>query len=180
MGGALGLSAAILLLFSGCAKLRSPDPTRRMLTQLLGSMRTRTATGLALAAGAAEVVLGAFFVCVGGRLPALGIVAAYVCFTVVAAVLMRRDEKASCGCFGSSDASVGAAHLALDVVATLAGIAAVRWPVGPLGGFTGSGPLALVAGVVEASLLAVLGLLCITALPELNAVRQEVLRQCSS
>jgi hypothetical protein len=180
MGGAFGLSAAVLLVFSGCAKLRTPAPTRRMLTQLLGSMRAATAAGVAVAAGVAEVVLGALFIAVGGRLAAAGIAALYLCFTGVSLVLLRRDEKTSCGCFGRSDAPVGLPHVALNVAATLAGVAAVIRPVGSLGGFTGGGGLRLVTGVAQTSLLAMLGLLCITALPELNSARREVVRLWSS
>jgi hypothetical protein len=176
MAGVLCLAAAMLLGYSGFAKLMSPAPTREMLARLIP--RSQAASPSIVAAGylcgVAEVVIAAVFIGHGGRLTAAAVAAMYLMFAIVAITLARAPRPVGCGCFGRSDVTIGPSHIALDVVGVAFGVAAVLDPAGPLGGLTDHGPLITVVGTTQAAVLAALGLLSITTLPMLAALRNEV------
>lgn len=185
MLGALAAAAAVLLIASGVAKLRTPGPTATMLTSLRSAVypparRRASRAALRVAArfvGVGEIAVGTAFVAGGGRLAAVLLAGCYAAFAVVALVLSRSvaaGRPTACGCFGGTDAPVGAAHVLLDLIAFGAAAGVAVRPVGALGGFADTGTAVAVVGCAQAVLLAWLGYLAITALPALEAARREV------
>ena len=169
----VALSAALLLVPSGIAKLRAPQPAGALLLGLrVPLLRRLSAPSWMRLLGGVELAAAAAFAGFGGRLPALVLAALYTAFTGVVAVALRRGATASCGCFGAADSPVGRAHLGVDLVALTAGVASALAPARPLGGLTQFGAGAAVVAAAQVLLLTALAYLCITALPALAAARR--------
>ncbi len=113
------LAACALLVWSGVSKLRDPRATRAAADalDLAGTPLTVRAVG---AAEVAAAVVGAVF----GHLGALSVAAVFGALTVVAVRLLRRAPATPCGCLGASDAPVSRAHVAVNLAAVMAAVAA--------------------------------------------------------
>ena len=176
MLGALAAAAALLLVGSGLAKLRSPAPVAQTLVALVPVLarRRRRLPALARVLGGAELAVGTAVLAVGGRVPFACLAASYLAFAAVAIRLRTGNRAVPCGCFGRVDAPVGAAHIVLNAVAAGVAAAAAAGSVGPLGGFLGPSAFVAAVGLTQVVLLAWLGYLAITALPALTGLTREV------
>ena len=173
MIGALCAAAAVLLAWSGLGKLRHPGPTARMLVGLLG--RRLPGRGLTVRTiGALELTIGVAVLVSGGRTAAAALATAYLVFTAVAARLATRGRRAPCGCFGATEAPTGLSHLVVDALALAAAVAGTIWPSGALGGYAGQGGPVLVAGLGQVVVLAGLAYVLVTALPDVQAARAQL------
>ncbi|HEV7208315.1 MAG TPA: MauE/DoxX family redox-associated membrane protein [Mycobacteriales bacterium] len=160
-------AGAALLVLTGLAKLRRPEPAGRALR----------AVGLP-AAGRA---LGLTEVCLGGAglisttRPVLAVIAlTYLAFAGFVIVARRPGSGiASCGCAGQVDAPPTWTHAALDIGIAGAVLAAVFRPPSPVWANLGQ-PSGVIGGLLAAVLCALLWL-AVTALPRLTA-RQALLR----
>jgi hypothetical protein len=174
----VALSAALLLLPSGVAKIKTPGPSSAMLRGLrVAALRPLTGRTPMRLLGAAELAVGAAFVVAGGRIAAVALAVLYAAFVVVVAVALGRGARTSCGCFGSTDAPIGRAHLGVDVVALAAAGVSITRPAGALGGLTGLSGVHAVIGGGQVVVLAMLAYLCITALPSLAAARRALVKE---
>ena len=176
MIGSVQLAAALLLAGAGMAKLVAPDPAAAMLRKAWWT-RLRSGASLALirVGGVIEVGVGAAVLATGGRVAAALLGCCYLAFLIVAARLLRRGQRTSCGCFGATDSPVGIGHLVVNLVAVGVAITAVVRPPGPVGGLFDHHALTGVVGLGQAVLLAYLAFLSITALPALVAARRRLL-----
>lgn len=134
------VAAALLLTAAGTPKVGRPDSTARALA----SMHLPAARSLVRALGAAEVVIGAMALIIGGRLSAVLVATSYLAFSVVVVLARTRGGVlSSCGCFGgNADTPPTRAHLAVTLAsAAVAGTVAVH-PVGRLSDVLASTPMA--------------------------------------
>ena len=173
MIGALCAAAAVLLLWSGLAKLARPAATARMLAVVLG----RRAPGghpTARSIGLVEVAVGAAVLVTGGRVACAALAVSYAVFTAVAVRLAGGSRPAPCGCFGRADAPTGPIHVAVDAVACAVGVAATVAPPGPWGGFGGQPALVAVVGLGQVVLLAAMAYVLVAVLPSVLSDRDRV------
>lgn len=161
-------AAAGLVLVAGVGKLTRPAVTG----EAFALTRRPAATWLIRLVGAGEVSLSATALTVGGRLPFSLLAVAYVVFVVVAE--RQRRSGRSCGCFTSSDSTVGPLHLGIDGVAALVSASAAYLAVPGLADVAPASPFAAAAVLALLSLAVVLARLALTALPELLSVRAQV------
>jgi hypothetical protein len=168
MIGSLELAAALLLGGAGTAKLVAPGPAAAMLRRAW-----RPVPHAVVRVGAVpELAVTLAVVARGDRASALALGGCYLAFAAVTVRLMRRRERASCGCFGRADGPVGGIHLAVNAAAIgIAAAAAIR-PPGRLGGLFDEGALRGVVGAGQSALLAYLAFLALTALPSMTAARR--------
>jgi hypothetical protein len=104
---------AALLVLSGGAKIRDPEPTRGAL-RISGLPSARS---LVYGVAAAEISVGTAVIAFGSPLVALAVGALYLGFAAfVAQALWRRLPLQSCGCFGRSDTPPGWLHLTVNLV----------------------------------------------------------------
>ncbi|MCH7668289.1 MAG: DoxX family membrane protein [Acidobacteria bacterium] len=109
---ALSGAYAVVLVASGGAKLRSPDPTRTALA----AFRLPASRRAAYALGFVEVTLGVMVLFVGA-IPQLVGGALYLAFAVVVTpVVTGRLDLETCGCFGERSLAPGVAHIAINLV----------------------------------------------------------------
>lgn len=173
MIGALCAAAAVLLLWSGLAKLVRPAATARMLAGVLG----RHAPGSHATArliGLVEVAVGAAVLLTGGRVACAALAACYLVFTMVAVRLAGGARPAPCGCFGRADAPTGRIHVVVDALACAAGIAGTVAPPGPFGGSTGQPALVAAVGLGQVVLLAGMAYVLVAVLPSVLSDRDRV------
>lgn len=105
-------AAGLLLLGAGAAKV--VDPTRT--AGALAAVGRPVGPAVVRAGAAAEVVLGAVVVAVGGRLPAALVAASYVAFAGFVALALRLGRPVgTCGCFGRPDTPPRWSHVAVDL-----------------------------------------------------------------
>lgn len=171
----IAAAAAVLLLVSGFAKLRTPDAAATMVGGLVPRIRRhRRAVRFAVRlGGAVEVCVGAAFLVTGSRWSAALLASAYLLFVGVALVLVKRGATGtSCGCFGSASSPVGLPHVLLTAVALAAAAATCARPTGAFGGVFTAASTDAIVGALQIGLLAWLGYLSITALPALAAARR--------
>lgn len=108
--GAWILGAVLVL--AGAAKLRRPAGTSGALAAAGLPSSPVVVHGL----GALELAVGIAVLTVGGTIPSLLAAAVYAGFTLFAAV-HRRQDGASCGCFGAEASPLTGAHVVVDAVA---------------------------------------------------------------
>ncbi|MGN6608058.1 MAG: MauE/DoxX family redox-associated membrane protein [Jatrophihabitans sp.] len=173
----VALSAAVLLLPSGLAKIAAPRPALTMLRglrvlALRPVLGPTTGPALVRLVGVVEVAVAAAVVTLGGRTPAVALAVLYAAFVGVVGLAILRHSSASCGCFGATDAPIGRGHLGVDLVALAAAIATAVHPAGALGGLTGLPTGHGIVAAAQVLVLTALGYLCITALPALAAARR--------
>lgn len=119
---ALHLLAAVLVI-SGAQKLLLPEPpAEAMRAAGLPSIGSDAVSGRLL--GAAESTIGMLALAVPERWSALMLAAFYLALIAFVVRLRRTDADAGCGCFGSTSAPPGRAHLVLNVVAVVVGVVA--------------------------------------------------------
>jgi hypothetical protein len=171
--GALCAAAAVLLLWSGLAKLLRPDATAAMLAGLL-RRPSRTWRAVARLTGLAEIAVGAAVLVSGGRPACAALAACYLLFTGVAVRLARGARPAPCGCFGRADTPTGRIHVVVDAAACAAGISATAAPPGAWGGFAGQPPLVSAVGLGQVVLLAAMAYLLVAVLPAVLADRERL------
>ncbi|HEX2578077.1 MAG TPA: MauE/DoxX family redox-associated membrane protein [Aquihabitans sp.] len=158
-------AAALLLALAGALKVSSPAPTRVAL-------RSAGLPDSVLAArliGAGEVAVAAYALLAGGRSAAL-VALAYVAFAAFSLRVIRATRgRASCGCFGASDAPLTTLHVGVDLaVAAVAGLAVLD-PVPGIVDVAADTPLAGIPFLAFTVLLAWLVQVLLTALPQLQA-----------
>lgn len=158
-------AAAVLLLVAGVPKIIDPGPTSRAADQA----GLPSAPVLVRLLGAAEALVGAAALLVGGPLPALAVAAFYLGFAVIVARALLLGDVASCGCFNGDDSPPSAIHVVLDAGLALSAVAValgptLSWP----GLLAADAPPTLVLGLLS---LAVAGLayLAMARLPHVEA-----------
>lgn len=162
-------AAALVLGLAGAVKATRPDPTRIALR----SAGLPGPAWLARAIGGGELAVAGYALAVGGRMAAALVAAAYVAFAVFAEVVRRRSRgRASCGCFGASDAPVGTLHVVADLVVAAVVVGAVVDPTAGIGAVATDTPAAGVPFVAATLLLAWLLQVLLTAVPELQAAHR--------
>lgn len=173
---ALDAAAATLLVVAGLAKIRTPAPAATMLATFVESWRVSRARArlAARAAGVVECVVGVAALVFGGRVALTALAAAYLVLTVVALRLATGPRRAACGCFGAADGTVGAPHVAFDLVCLVVAVTGAARASGSVATLFGGSALAGVTAVLQVLVLSALGYLSITALPALAAARREV------
>lgn len=117
-------AAGGLLLLAGAVKLRRPATTTRALRSIGlpgGDLAVR-------ALGAAEVAVG-LIALLAPQLAALPLALLYVSFGAFVGEILRRGlPLSSCGCLGETDTRPSHAHVAVTLIAALAGVAAALVP----------------------------------------------------
>lgn len=168
---AIYASAAVLLVVAGAAKLSKPAPG---VADLLGF---RAPTPLVRLVGASEAAVGMAALLVGGPAAwAMGLLYASFALIVLRAVLVKAG---SCGCFGRLDAPPSRVHVLGNLALAAVSFAAAGSGTAPVQAVAQSisdRPAVGVALAAEIVLMAGLGLVAFTALPEAlgaRAVRHE-------
>ncbi len=157
--------AAVLLALAGALKLGDPRPAASALARSGLPSSTMVVRSL----GAGEIVLAAAALAVGGPLPGALVAASYVAFAWFVARSIRRDQVASCGCFGRSDTPVTWHHVAFNVAAAGAGIAAAATDVAPLATTLGDQPAGGLPFLALVAVSSYLSVLVLTVLPATRA-----------
>ncbi|MEO7261074.1 MAG: MauE/DoxX family redox-associated membrane protein [Jatrophihabitantaceae bacterium] len=165
-------AAALLLAAAGLAKLRQRAPVRSALAAAgipgahrLGAKATNRLSG------AVELAVALLALLVGGRLGAALIAAAFLVLAGLSARMMSLESGQDCGCF-SKPAPVSHWHTAVNLGCALAGLLALVRPPGSLISHVGQQPVTGSALLLAAAVLAYLGYLVMTALPELIAAAE--------
>lgn len=176
--GLLG-ACALLLGAAGVMKTLAPNGTARavLATDLPGATLL-AARPLIRILGMAELTVALLAVVLGNRFSALLLAVAYALLALVAWRLARHAPGQDCGCFGSTGAPGGSGvgsgaspagnwHIGVNAVATGIAIACAVAPQPSLLDSALDGGIPGTALAAEAVLLAWLGYLLMTALPEL-------------
>ena len=167
-------AAALLLAAAGLAKIRQRAPIRSALAAagIPGAQRLgpKAATRIS---GTAELAIGLVALLVGGRVAAALIAAAFLALAGLSARMVSIESGQDCGCF-SKPAPVSHWHTAVNLGCALAGLVALAQPAGSLIGEFGQRPVVATALLLAAAVLAYLGYLVMTALPELTAATAEL------
>lgn len=157
-------AAALVLVLSGVAKLRQPGS----LVRLLGSVGIPAGPVGVRAFSLVESAVGTICLIAPGRAAAMALGSLYVVFAaVLACILARRLEVASCGCAGDRDLPPSWIHVALNLAAAATALAsAVTGPAfGGLAPTAAHLPLAGAGFVVGVATTAWLAVLCAAHLP---------------
>jgi hypothetical protein len=162
-------AAALLLGAAGLAKILQRAPARSALAAagVPGAHRLSAKTANR-ASGLAELAIALVALLAGGRLAAALIAAAFLVLAGLSARMMRIESGQDCGCF-AKPVAVSHWHTAVNLSCALAGLIAVVQPAGSLISHFGQQPVTAAALLLAAAVLAYLGYLVMTALPELNA-----------
>ncbi len=167
-------AAALLLAAAGLAKLRRPAPLRSAFAAaaIPGAERLPPVVA-SRSAGAAELVVAAIALCLGGRLGALLITLGYAMLAMLSARMVAVEAGQDCGCF-SRPSPVTHWHTAVNCAGLLIGLFGLALPAGsPLAELLRQ-PLPGAPVMLAAGLLAYLGYLTMTALPALRAAVAEL------
>ncbi len=113
--------AALVLCVAGLAKLRSP----RAAADALSALGLRGRTPLVRAFAGLEITVGVTGLVHPARPAAVIVACLYGAFTVLSLRLARR--RASCGCFGESDAPASPIQSLLSLILALVALAAAVW-----------------------------------------------------
>lgn len=163
---AIYASAAVLLVVAGAAKLSRPAPG---VADLLGF---RAPTPLVRLVGASEAAVGIAALLVGGPAAwAMGLLYASFAVIVLRAVLVKAG---SCGCFGRLDAPPSRVHVLGNLALAAVSFAAAGTDAAPVQAIAQSisdRPAVGAALAAEIVLMAGLGLVAFTALPEALGAR---------
>jgi hypothetical protein len=113
-GAVVFFTAAILLVASGIAKLRRPEPAARVLEALgLGGSDL-----LARVLGLTELAIGVAALTAPSLIVAVALACLYGAFTSFLLLSrLGRVQVRSCGCLGEHEAPVSALHIALNLTA---------------------------------------------------------------
>ncbi len=168
------LAVAVLVGVAALAKLADPAPSARALSRVVPSLRYRPGRTVARAAGLAEFGVAVAAVGWGSRAAAALLAAAYLAFAAVAARLLVVAAGTDCGCFGNVNAPVRPIHIAANLVAAAIATCGIAWPAGGAAHVLADQPWAGVPFAGGVLLLAWLGYLTFTALPDLLTVTAEV------
>lgn len=159
--------AAALLVVSGAAKLRRPEPASRALD----AAGLPGAWPLVRGLGAGEVLIGAAALVVPGAGTGAALAAAYLGFALfLASLIVRRIPAATCGCAGRTEAPPTWLHVALDLSAAAGGVAVAVRGAPALHRFLAAQPLdgaPLVLGLAVAGYAA---FVATAGLPEVRAL----------
>jgi hypothetical protein len=118
-------AAALLLLGAGAAKVAEPTRT----AGALAALGWPASPSVVRAGAAAETVLGAATLIIGGRVLAAAVAVSYAGFAVFMIVALRSGVPVgTCGCFGRPDTPPRTHHAVIDGMLALA--AAVATVVG--------------------------------------------------
>lgn len=162
-------AVAVLTVVAGAAKVVEPSNARRSLAAIGVRVPPRTVQAL----GLVECLVGTSSLAWGSRLTSAVLLVSWAGFALTAWRLARRGST-PCGCFGRTDATVGTAHVAVDVVGCTIAAAAVVWPPGGIGDVLASQPLGGLPFVVSSGSCAYLLYLMLTSVPRLaNAAGDE-------
>lgn len=162
-------AAALLLAAAGLAKLRQRAPVRSALAAagVPGAQRLSAKTATRLS-GTVELAVATLALLVGGRVAAALIALAYLVLAGLSARMMGIESGQDCGCF-AKPVAVSHWHTAVNLSCALAGLIALIQPAGSLIHQFGRQPATATALLLAAVVLAYLGYLVMTALPELSA-----------
>jgi hypothetical protein len=162
-------AAALLLAAAGLAKLLQRAPLRSALAAagVPGAQRLSAKTANRLS-GAVELAVALLALLVGGRVGAALIAVAYLVLAGLSARMMVIESGQDCGCF-AKPVAVSHWHTAVNLSCALAGLIALVQPSGSLISQFGQQPVTAAALLLAAAVLAYLGYLVMTALPELTA-----------
>ena len=159
----------MLLAAAGLAKLRQRVPLRSAFAAAaVPGLRRLPAGPATRLSGAAELVIAAVSLVLGGRLGALLIAIGYAALAGLAARMVAIEAGQDCGCFGRPS-PVSHWHTGVNLAGLLIGLVALALPAGPLPAEIARQPVSGLALTVAAALLAYLGYLSMTALPALRA-----------
>lgn len=159
-------AAVVLLAVAGVVKVISPDATRVALRTARLPRTKLAAQGL----GAVEVAIAAAALFIGGSAPAAAVALTYLGFAGFSAVVRHRSKgKASCGCFGSSDAPLGLTHIVIDLALAAVAVVLIFDPIGTIWAEATDTPWAGVPFIALVALIAWLVQVSLTLLPELWA-----------
>jgi hypothetical protein len=122
-------AGALVLLVAGAAKVADPTRTAGAL-RALGWPSSR---GLVRAGAAAELLVGAGALVVGGPVLAGLVAVSYLAFALfVAAALTSGTPIGSCGCLGRADTPPTALHVVVDAVLAAGALVAAATSADPL------------------------------------------------
>lgn len=167
-------AAALLLAAAGLAKLRQQVPIRSALAAagVPGAQRLTPRMANRLS-GAVELGIAAAALLIGGRLGAALLALAFLVLAGLSARMMRIESGQDCGCF-AKPVPVSHWHTGVNLGCAAAGLIALVQPAGSLLGRIGEQPVTGSALLLAAGVLAYLGYLMMTALPELTAAAAEL------
>lgn len=167
------LTACLLLLLAGTAKVHRPADTARALAPLVPGLPAGAARLAVRVLAGGELALGTAAVVWPTRGTLAAVAASYLAFAAVVVVVRRRGGPlASCGCFGTPDTPATALHVVVDVAAAAAAavVAADGPPERPFGLLAG-GPLHGVPLAAAATLAAWLVVAALAPAARLVAAR---------
>ncbi|MEO6501982.1 MAG: MauE/DoxX family redox-associated membrane protein [Jatrophihabitantaceae bacterium] len=167
-------AAALLLAAAGLAKLGQRAPVRSALAAagIPGAHRLGAKAANRLS-GAVELAVALLALLVGGRAGAALIAVAFGVLAGLSARMMSIESGQDCGCF-AKPVAVSHWHTAVNLSCALAGLIALVQPAGSLISQFAERPGTAAALLLAAVVLAYLGYLVMTALPELTAATAEL------
>ena len=122
---AVYLIAAVLLGAAGASKAVTPESASAALARLQLYHRQ----GAVRLLGLVELIVAVSAFIVGGIGPATALAALYAGFAVAAAAMVRSGSAMPCGCFGRVEMPATPRHVAVNILAVVAGLVAASWPV---------------------------------------------------
>lgn len=156
--------ACALLVLAGVAKLRSPAAARAAL----GGAGLRVSAGVVRALGAAEVVIGGWALArpdaSAGALVAL-LYGAFAGFGALVGLSRRAAEPVACGCFGDARTELVPAHVILNGIACVVGVAAALAPPAGVGSILDHEPLVAATLALGLAATVLAAYLAFTAFP---------------
>jgi hypothetical protein len=166
-------AAAVLLAAAGLGKVsRAADVPSVLAAARLPGGRRLPARAVNRVAGLAELAVGLLTLLVGGRIQGLLTAFAFGVLALLAARLVSVEAGQDCGCF-ARPSPITHWHTGVNLGFAIAGAVGALFPSGPLAGYLLGHPATGAAAAVAAALLAYLGYLLMTALPELLALVTE-------
>lgn len=111
---------AVVLAWSGAAKVRHPEPARRALAAL--GVPATDALARVLAAG--ELGIAVLALVAPADVSGVALAGLFACLALTAGLLARRGHDAGCGCFGEGrERAPGRAHVVVNLAAALGAVA---------------------------------------------------------